>query len=1118
MGSSNYQSLGQPGSKREPGSKVNSFPQDFGAGDLFDDQQGLKVVVAQAPYIALSRAVSRRQAASLSKTWVEANPSVWSQHVFDQWNVFWQRDVDSSLPPGSEEFLNLIPQVQAAPLVPLDFSLWSRVLKTSKPHSMRGVDGWSFAELKLIPQGFVDVLLQLFHWCEQTCMWPKVFQTWLVVLLRKVPTGIVSWSSVRPISVAATLYRMWSKMRAAQLMEHARTLATSTVRPCLSTRSIWGFQVELIAEFLSNSISPCGLVLDLIKAFNVVCRPFLEALMLRLGFQPTIVLAWFSCLRGLSRQALVAGAVFGTSHSTTGIPEGDPLSVVGMYALCCLFKVVVMAQDATTFTFTYADNWEVIAGACGSLMKILGEIDRMSSICRLPIAPSKCWTWSFQRHVRRQLASCTLDGKTVPVRLTGCCLGADMAYSFKKAASTRNGRVASGHRRLLRLQGLPISKYRKCRLILGGVFPHALHACEASWLPPSLLARLRSKVVKALKLNGSGVNPHLACSVASPALVDPEWSALASRVRLFRLLWTDYPDFRDMLVARLTASGGKYRTPIDHLVRVLRGLGWECTEGTSFQDGHGRRFSLVSSSLSHVLGLLSWNWGVVLRDAVKHRKGLEHVDVIHVAASRPSKGLLPSERGLLSQLVSGRHFTRDAQSQFAGSTCDDQCPHCNAVKDSREHRVFECVAFQPIRDHYAAIFGKASRASLLYGLWPYPDGYVAWQASLDALQWPAPVRKLRSSKQCFFTDGSCLFPAVPDIRIAGAAVITPCGPGTIDTVWADLLPTSHQTIQRAEVLAGAVAVGSALHPVVISDSLYFVRIARRVADAYFAGTSIHWPTDNLDVWEFFVLQLEGCDSAEFVWVKAHQNLAGLEGLQHTLACGNDHVDKVAKKVVHDYKASSGLYQKVVRSKLEAIKIRHQVDSFHLYLAFASLGLELDAPTNYVAPVALVTQGSPWVAIPPVLSRFGFHESFVRQVFNWFCSLQWFEGCSPGPVSEISWVELFLWWTVDSGTLPPFRVDGRWVRIGDDEEAICCVPSAYTLFGTWRRAVSFVLRLGTLIPGVPVSAVSVAAGLGASFALSGVTWRPRVSLGVRQDLALQFTAIRSLHSLRLPPVW
>ena len=81
-----------------------------------------------------------------------------------------------------------------------------------------------------------------------------------------------------------------------------------------------------------------------------------------------------------------------------------------------------------------------------------------------------------------------------------------------------------------------------------------------------------------------------------------------------------------------------------------------------------------------------------------------------------------------------------------------------------------------------------------------------------------------------------------------------------------------------------------------------------------------------------------------------------------------------------------------------------------------------------------------------------------------------------------------------------------------------VVSRRPLFCTWRRAVSFVLRLGTLIPGVPVSAVSLEASLGASFALSGVTWRPRVPLGVRQDLALQLSAIRSFHWLRLPPLW
>ena len=637
--------------------------EDFRPGDELVGDCCLQVVAVQAPYISVSQAISRRTAASLSKSWIEADPSVWSQHVFDQWNVFWQRDAETAMPPGSQAYVDMVPQVPSAPLVPLDFPLWTRVLKSSKPTSMRGVDGWSFAELRLVPQGFVEVLLQLFHWCERTCSWPRVFQTWLVVLLRKVPTGIVSWGSVRPISVAATLYRMWSKMRTTQLMAHARTLATSTVRPCLATRSIWGMQVEIIAEYLANSITPCGLVLDLIKAFNVVCRPFLKALMLRLGFQPTIVDAWFSCLEGLSRQALVAGAVYGTSKATTGIPEGDPISVVGMFALCCLFREVVSSHDPTGFPFSYADNWEVVTGDVSKLVCMLRALDDMSRICLLPVAPSKCWTWAFDSGVRKQLSSCTLSGQAVPVRLTGCCLGADMAYSYRKAAATRNDRVASGHRRLLRLRGIPTSRFRKCRLILGGVFPHALHACEASWLPPTLLARLRSKVVKSLKLDGSGVNPFLACSVAAPKTVDPEWAALSSRIRLFRSLWKDFPEYRSMLIARLVEPGRRYRTPTDHLVRVLRGWGWECVEGATFQDAVGRR-SLVTSSLSHVMALLSWHWGSVIRDAVQHRKGLEQIGVVHVEGSRPSRGLLPSERGLLSQLVSGRHFTKDARSHF----------------------------------------------------------------------------------------------------------------------------------------------------------------------------------------------------------------------------------------------------------------------------------------------------------------------------------------------------------------------------------------------------------------------------------------------------------------------
>ena len=55
-------------------------------------------------------------------------------------------------------------------------------------------------------------------------------------------------------------------------------------------------------------------------------------------------------------------------------------------------------------------------------------------------------------------------------------------------------------------------------------------------------------------------------------------------------------------------------------------------------------------------------------------------------------------------------------------------------------------------------------------------------------------------------------------------------------------------------------------------------------------------------------------------------------------------------------------------------------------------------------------------------------------------------------------------------MPPFRVEGRWVRVGDEEDAICCIPSAYTLFQTWAEGCPFCAPSGHhLVLGVPVVA-------------------------------------------------
>lgn len=98
-----------------------------------------------------------------------------------------------------------------------------------------------------------------------------------------------------------------------------------------------------------------GPALDIIKAFNVLTRQLLTSLLTHLGYDPSVAAAWLSALHDMKRHVIVQGV---GSVSTTGIPEGDPVSIVGMY---------VVSLPA---------NWELVT-----------SIERFVTLARLPLPP-----------------------------------------------------------------------------------------------------------------------------------------------------------------------------------------------------------------------------------------------------------------------------------------------------------------------------------------------------------------------------------------------------------------------------------------------------------------------------------------------------------------------------------------------------------------------------------------------------------------------------------------------------------------------------------------------------------------------------------------------------------
>ena len=141
-----------------------------------------------------------------------------------------------------------------------------------KAISMRGADGWSYGELKMIPAVAFTSLAAIFGWIESNRRWPTVLAQWFIILLRKSEVDTPSWSDLRPITVASSLYRLWARIRARRILATLRERGTGLVRVNLPTTTIWGFVSDFLDfhDHLGDDSHPSGIVLDIVKAFNTL--------------------------------------------------------------------------------------------------------------------------------------------------------------------------------------------------------------------------------------------------------------------------------------------------------------------------------------------------------------------------------------------------------------------------------------------------------------------------------------------------------------------------------------------------------------------------------------------------------------------------------------------------------------------------------------------------------------------------------------------------------------------------------------------------------------------------------------------------------------------------------
>eukprot|EP00438_Fugacium_kawagutii_P013133 Skav233637 [mRNA] locus=scaffold2779:180403:185637:- [translate_table: standard] len=319
------------------------------------------------------------------------------------------------------------------------------------------------------------------------------------------------------------------------------------------------------------------------------------------------------------------------------------------------------------------------------------------------------------------------------------------------------------------------------------------------------------------------------------------------------------------------------------------------------------------------------------------------------------------------------------------------------------------------------------------------------------------TRSLASIPECFFTDGTCLFPTDSRHRRAGYAILAPKGPlealadiQTFDLATLnqhfDTIALGHQrgsqTVDRSELEAAITAHEFESGSPVVTDSQYVVdtgNLIRATPHLRMLHKKPHF--DLLKRWHFLVWDLQLLTPTQKI--KAHQPLHGCAGHERALRVGNYFADLAVKhrvKQLHreyqdllnqmadEFHCSQRHYRQQLqlrsdlaafrkqleKSKPEAILNRHAANHRRLLHWTCPDGYRFELSESELAEVCHS-------------SRYGVR--YTELILRWLQQLRWPTTDDPDQSDPgITWIELVFnfWLVAQQVILMPFdRADGTW---------------------------------------------------------------------------------------------
>ncbi|CAE7571190.1 unnamed protein product [Symbiodinium sp. CCMP2592] len=568
---------------------------------------------------------------------VTANPVEILKEAEDYWKGYWnnpfQPDITDTETLDSIALLPRLDQIDASiSAADLDWAISKLAIKKA-----RGMDGFSNFELKYVPIELKPYLVRILN-LFTTGTWPKALMKARMALLYKTEE-LGQVASTRPITILASVYRLWAKIATKKIFKHIgphlpRTLYGSV--PGRSSNDMVGSVQMRLEKAIITGQPLFGVSFDFSKAYNTLPRGILQLINQRLGLD-SIWTPYSVFLNGLERHFTCGQAWGRSTKATTGVPEGCPIAVVQMIMLTWLFTATVRHRSHSDM-YSYVDDWMVLSESSNKLQSSTICIDGLSSKFGLILSLKKSSVFATSTKLARQ-AQGLMNSQGIPIGMAKNVQGLGVNFQTAATPSTasRNKRWDRAKVLLGRLQYMPWSPKRKTDIICRAILPLALFGCQNWYAGKDFVSELRAKCNHAVwgKIQ---YHLHFLCPIFSGTLYEPQFYLVKTRFHaMLRALTMDEELVKE--VWRLSCESGSFvkrktRGMISILQNQLHDLGWEIKPDGQCSTTSGWCFSIWDISVAQFLEIAWESWEGRLLQYL-HTK--EHLgDLVSFSSTRSS--------------------------------------------------------------------------------------------------------------------------------------------------------------------------------------------------------------------------------------------------------------------------------------------------------------------------------------------------------------------------------------------------------------------------------------------------------------------------------------------------